>query len=239
MLDEHRTPDGDGQAGAGGEEDRVLSPTTNQRAAPRGDLTGSESRRRAPTGERARHGDHVRCPQTGNSGAGDERNPRPQEKTLSGMQDLQNNVSKMDLEEQFSSDDEVIIDKMQTGSSSRSSRDRSPTTERLLSQKLSKNFTRFPESDFLPKGVQGTSSTSTTGGPDSFEVQEASLLALSTTDRAPNDGTGSRRPGAAATDGSGAASSLGEQRYAPPGQGQSVAEIAMRELSEYYPQIQP
>ena len=54
MLDEHRTPDGDGQAGAGGEEDRVLSPTTNQRAAPRGDLTGSESRRRATTG-RARH----------------------------------------------------------------------------------------------------------------------------------------------------------------------------------------
>ena len=103
MLDEHRTPDGDGQAGAGGEEDRVLSPTTNQRAAPRGDLTGSESRRRAPTGERARHGDHVRCPQTGNSGAGDERNPRPQEKTLSGMQDLQNNVSKMDLGEQSSS----------------------------------------------------------------------------------------------------------------------------------------
>ena len=96
MLDEHRTPDGDGQAGAGGEEDRVLSPTTNQRAAPRGDLTGSESRRRAPTGERALHGDQVRCPQTGNSGAGDERNPRPQEKTLSGMQDLQNNVFKMD-----------------------------------------------------------------------------------------------------------------------------------------------
>ena len=55
MLDEHRTPDGDGQAGAGGEEDRVLSPTTNQRAAPRGDLTGSESRRRATTGERASH----------------------------------------------------------------------------------------------------------------------------------------------------------------------------------------
>ena len=164
MLDEHRTPDGDGQAGAGGEEDRVLSPTTNS-ATPRGDLTGSESRRRATTGERARHGDHVRCPQTGNSGAGDERNPRPQEKTLSGMQDLQNNVSKMDLGEQSSSDDEVIIDRMQTGSSSRSSRDRSPTPERLLSQKLSKNFTRFPESDFSPKGVQGTSSTSTTGGP--------------------------------------------------------------------------
>ena len=60
MLDEHRTPDGDGQAGAGGEEDRVLSPTTNQRAAPRGDLTGSESRRRAPTGERALQGDWER-----------------------------------------------------------------------------------------------------------------------------------------------------------------------------------
>ena len=48
MLDEHRTPDGDGQAGAGGEEDRVLSPSTNS-ATPRGDLTGSESRRRATT----------------------------------------------------------------------------------------------------------------------------------------------------------------------------------------------
>ena len=44
MLDEHRTSDGDGQAEAGGEEDRVLSPTTNARH--RGDLTGSESRRR-------------------------------------------------------------------------------------------------------------------------------------------------------------------------------------------------
>ena len=96
MLDEHRTPDGDGQAGAGGEEDRVLSPSTTS-ARPRGDLTGSESRRRATTGERALHGDHVRRPRKGNSGAGDERNPRPQEKTLSGMQDLQNNVSKMDL----------------------------------------------------------------------------------------------------------------------------------------------
>ena len=53
MLDEHRTSDGDGQAEAGGEEDRVLSPTTHAR--PRGDLTGSESRRRATTGERARH----------------------------------------------------------------------------------------------------------------------------------------------------------------------------------------
>ena len=77
MLDEHRTPDGDGQAGAGGEEDRVLSPTTTKRATPRGDLTGSEGRRRATTGERARHGDHVRRPNKGNSGAGDERNPRP------------------------------------------------------------------------------------------------------------------------------------------------------------------
>ena len=100
MLDEHRTPDGDGQAGAGGEEDRVLSPTTTQRVTPRGDLTGSESRRRGDPGERARHGDHVRCPHTGNSGAGDERNPRPQDETLSGLQDLQNDVSKMDLEEQ-------------------------------------------------------------------------------------------------------------------------------------------
>ena len=44
MLDEHRTSDGDGQAEAGGDEDRVLSPTTNARH--RGDLTGSESRRR-------------------------------------------------------------------------------------------------------------------------------------------------------------------------------------------------
>ena len=55
MLDEHRTPDGDGQAGAGGEEDRVLSPTTTERATPRGDLPGSAGRRRAATGERARH----------------------------------------------------------------------------------------------------------------------------------------------------------------------------------------
>ena len=53
MLDEHRTPDGDGQAGAGGEEDRVLSPTTTS-ARPRGDLTGSESRRRDDAG-RALH----------------------------------------------------------------------------------------------------------------------------------------------------------------------------------------
>ena len=53
MLDEHRTPDGDGQAGAGGEEDRVLPPSTTS-APPRGDLTGSEGRRRATTGERAR-----------------------------------------------------------------------------------------------------------------------------------------------------------------------------------------
>ena len=144
MLDEHRTPDGDGQAGAGGEEDRVLSPTTSS-ARPRGDLTGpSEGRRRGDPGERARHGDHVRCSQTGNSGAGDKRNPRPQEKTLSGMQDLQNNVSKMDLGEQFSSDDEVIIDRMQTGSSSRSSRDRSPTPERLLSQKIVQKFYSLP-----------------------------------------------------------------------------------------------
>ena len=96
MLDEHRTPDGDGQAGAGGEEDRVLSPSTTKRATPRGDLTGSEGRRRATTGERALHGDQVRCPHKGNSGAGDERNPRPQDETLSGMQDLQNNVSKQD-----------------------------------------------------------------------------------------------------------------------------------------------
>ena len=45
VLDERRTSDGDGQAEAGGEEDRVLSPTTTAR--PRGDLTDSESRRRA------------------------------------------------------------------------------------------------------------------------------------------------------------------------------------------------
>ena len=45
ILDEQRTSDGDGQAEAGGEEDRVLSPTTQAR--PRGDLTDSESRRRA------------------------------------------------------------------------------------------------------------------------------------------------------------------------------------------------
>ena len=44
-LDEQRTSDGDGQAEAGGEEDRVLSPTTQER--PRGGLTGSESRRGA------------------------------------------------------------------------------------------------------------------------------------------------------------------------------------------------
>jgi hypothetical protein len=44
-LDERRTSDGDGQAEAGGEEDRVLSPTTQGR--PRSGLTGSESRRGA------------------------------------------------------------------------------------------------------------------------------------------------------------------------------------------------
>ena len=44
VLDERRTSDGDGQAEAGGEEDRVLSPTTHTQ--PRGNLTGSESRRR-------------------------------------------------------------------------------------------------------------------------------------------------------------------------------------------------
>ena len=44
-LDEQRTSDGDGQAEAGGGEDRVLSPTTQER--PRGGLTGSESRRGA------------------------------------------------------------------------------------------------------------------------------------------------------------------------------------------------
>ena len=44
-LDERRTSDGDGQAEAGGEEDRVLSPNTQER--PRGGLTGSESRRGA------------------------------------------------------------------------------------------------------------------------------------------------------------------------------------------------
>ena len=48
MLDEHRTSDGDGQAEAGGEEDRVLPPTTHAR--PRGDLTGPESRRRDSAG---------------------------------------------------------------------------------------------------------------------------------------------------------------------------------------------
>ena len=41
VLDERRTSDGDGQAEAGGEEDRVLSPTTQTR--PRGDLTGSKA----------------------------------------------------------------------------------------------------------------------------------------------------------------------------------------------------
>ena len=46
MLDEHRTPDGDGQAGAGGEEDRVLSPSTTS-ARPRGDLTGPSEPPRA------------------------------------------------------------------------------------------------------------------------------------------------------------------------------------------------
>ena len=49
-LDEQRTSDGDGQAEAGGEEDRVLSPTTQER--PRGGLTGSESRRRRGAGPR-------------------------------------------------------------------------------------------------------------------------------------------------------------------------------------------
>ena len=44
-LDERRTSDGAGQAEAGGEEDRVLSPTTTGR--PRGGLTGSEGRRGA------------------------------------------------------------------------------------------------------------------------------------------------------------------------------------------------
>ena len=44
-LDEQRTSDGDGQAEAGGEEDRVLSPTTTGR--PRGGLTGSERPRGA------------------------------------------------------------------------------------------------------------------------------------------------------------------------------------------------
>ena len=44
-LDEQRTSDGDGQAEAGGGEDRVLSPTHQER--PRGDLIGSGSRRGA------------------------------------------------------------------------------------------------------------------------------------------------------------------------------------------------
>ena len=44
-LDEQRTSNGDGQAEAGGGEDRVLPPTTKER--PRGDLTGAGSRRGA------------------------------------------------------------------------------------------------------------------------------------------------------------------------------------------------
>ena len=58
------------------------------------------------------------------------------------MQDLQKDVSQMNPTGQFYSDGEVIIDKTQTGSSSRDSRDRFPKPERLLSQKLSRNFTR-------------------------------------------------------------------------------------------------
>mgnify|MGYP006923059780 CR=1 FL=1 len=44
ILDEQRTSDGDGQAEAGGEEDRVLAPSTT--ASPPGALTGALRLRR-------------------------------------------------------------------------------------------------------------------------------------------------------------------------------------------------